>query len=194
MPKLNEKQTKTAADLIQTFAACSNFPKAPAGVKALAEALERASRDFGIEPERITQACADISAYCPVPREIRNIAIGIRDEIRRKRETNRDAEWRLIYGAPDADWPAELMGILAGAARPEEKRACHIRAIRDMLFYTEGDGRGTGDRAFWDGNESNPGARNLDLATWPELVEAIRQTFTWRTERELAQPNPEVRV
>lgn len=191
---LGNKRNVNAEDLIQTFAACSNFPREKAGVKALADALRRASTDFGIPMDQITRACADISTFCPVPREIRNIAIGIRDEIRRKRETNRDSEWRQIYGAPDADWPAELMGILAGTPRPEEKRACHIRAIRDMLFYTEGDGRGIGDRAFWDGNDSNTGARALDLARWPELVEAIRQTPTWRTERDLSQPNPEVRV
>ena len=183
----NNASKKSAEELIQTFAACSNFPKAPAGVKALAEALERASRDFGIEPERIVQACADVSTYCPVPREIRNIAIGIRDEIRRKRESNQEANWRLIYGAPDSDWPAELMGILAGAARPEEKRACHIRAIRDMLHYTEGDGRTHGDRQYWEA------ARARDLAHRKALVDSVRAAGGWRTEWDLSQPNPEVR-
>lgn len=185
---LGNNRNVNAEDLIQTFAACSNFPREKAGVKALADALRRASTDFGIPMEQITRACADISTFCPVPREIRNIAIGIRDEIRRKRETNRDAEWRLIYGAPDADWPAELMGILAGAARPEEKRACHIRAIRDMLFYTEGDGSGHGDRGYWEA------ARARDLAHRQALIDAVRAAGGWRTERDLSQPNPELRL
>ena len=187
MSKVGKKSdgSQSPEDLVQIFAACSNFPRDRAGVLALAQALARASSDFRVPMKEIIQQCADISTYCPVPREIRNVAIGIRDEIRSKAEENKRAQWERIYGPPDPDWPAKMMGILVSAPSAEQLRALHIRAIRDMLYYTEGEGIGMGDRPFWDGNHSNYGARNFDLDHYPELVAQVRKAGGWRTEREL---------
>ncbi len=188
MPKLNKRDddAEQPEDLIQTFAACQNFPKDRAGVLALAQALARASSDFRIAMSDIVRYCADSSTWCPTPRDIRMVAIGIRDDRRNKARGNQQAEWERIYGPPEPDWPAKLIGVLVGTKHDDTLIAVHVRAIRDMLFYTEGDGTAMGDRAFWEGDHSNIGARKFDLAHYPNMINLIRHAGGWQTERELA--------
>ena len=181
MAKLNGKSEtgKNPEDLVQTFAAAGNFPKEREGVLALAQALRRASDNFGIMMEAIVQECADTSAWCPTPADLRNIAMSMRDAIRNRKQRSRHAEWERIYGPADPDWSAKLIGVLVGASYPEQKAATRERAIRDMLFYTEGDGVDFGDREFW------REARERDITNHSELVDSIRERGGWRTEREL---------
>lgn len=175
----------TPEDLVQTFATCPNFPAEHTGVLALAQALKRASVDFRIAMDRIVQECCDSSAFCPTPRDLRTVAIQMRDQADMKRKGNQQAEWERMYGPPQVDWSSELIGVLATADHGERLRAIHIRAIRDTLHYTEGDGIGKGDRAFWDGDHSNYGARRFNEDNYPELVAQVRAAGGWQTEREL---------
>ncbi len=103
----------------------------------------------------------------------------MRDSIRNKRQHNQHAEWERIYGPPDPNWSANLIGVLVGSEFAEQKTATRDRAIRDMLFYTEGDGVEFGDRKFW------REAREFDLDHHAALVDEIRERGGWRTEREL---------
>ncbi len=178
-------QQQDPEKLIQNFAACSNFPREREGVLALAQALKRASDDFGIPMAEIVQQMTDISTYCPVPREIRSMAMSMRDDRRNRQLGSKHAEWERIYGPPQPEWSADLIGVLEGTPHKDRLKAIHVRAIRDMLFYTEGDGIGLGDRGFWEGDGSNFGARPYDLKHNAELVEKVRAAGGWRTEREL---------
>jgi hypothetical protein len=127
--------------------------------------------------QKLVQRCADLSTYCPTPRELRNVAIGIRDERERQKLSDQHAKWEAIYGPPDRDWPAQMMGVLAGAKSAEQLRALHIRAVRDILYYTEGEGRDLGGRKFWQ--------KAAEVEPFPELVDQVRAAGGWRNEREL---------
>lgn len=161
------------------FAACVNFPKDRLGVLALAQALARASKDFRVPMAGIVQRCADISTYCPVPRELRNVAIGMRDEERARKEDNRNTKWESLYGPAQPEWSEQLLGIISGAKHEDRKRAMCVRAIRDGLFYTEGEGIEMGDRQFWE----DAARRNVEKH--PALVRDIRNSGGWQNEREL---------
>lgn len=103
-------------------------------------------------------------------------------------EEQKRAEWRAELAAegtePDPVWSAGLVLVAAaGVVSPdghgvpkkletgEFKRqlaGMHRQAIRDMLFYTEFDGRGAGDRIFWQL------ARESDLKKHPDLAAEVR--------------------
>ncbi len=180
MKKRQDEDQSKPEDLVQAFAACENFPATQAGVIALAQALARASSDFRIPMAEIVQRCSDMSKWCPVPREIRNVALGIRDERRAGKEQARHTQWEQLYGPAEPEWSERLIGIAAGATHQQRLDAIHTRAIRDMLYYTEGDGREFGDRKFWEEH-----ARPLDLRDHAELVSQVRSAGGWQTEREL---------
>ena len=172
-------ETKTAAERVQAFAAAGNFPKEKAGVQALADALERAACDTGMTMQAIVDECLDSSAWCPTPFDLRGVALSMRDKARHAKEGSIHAAWEHIYGPPQPDWAAKLLGVLVGAPAAETKMAMHTRAIRDMLFYIEGDGREQGDRQFW------KDAQKHDLRDHAALVEQIRSAGGWQTERDL---------
>ncbi len=177
----SEQPLHSPEDLVQTFAACENFPTNRAAVLLLAQALKRASDDFRIPMQEIVQTCADASRFCPTPREIRNMGLALRDERRQKAEGNRNAKWEALYGPPDLEWSDAFLGLAASATHPERLRAVHIRAIRDMLYYTEGDGSELGDRQYWEA------AAERDHQNYPELIAQIRTAGGWQNERELQQ-------
>lgn len=58
--------------------------------------------------------------------------------------------------------------ILAGKSSKEQMCEMHLKAIRDMLFYTEGEGQHEKQDGFWQD------ARQYDLKEHPDLVEWIR--------------------
>lgn len=187
MAKLNRKEGDEQGnpeDLVQAFAPCGNFPKERHGVLMLAQALARASKDFGIEMAAIVRECSDSSSWCPTPADIRNVAMSMRDSARNKRKGSQFAEWEQIYGPPDPNWSANMLKTL-GAGHADQKCACHEFAIRCMLFYTEGEGIHQGDREFWEGGPNSYTGRAFDLDHHPQLVEEIRKRGGWRTEREL---------
>ena len=70
-------------DLVQAFAACSNFPKDRAGILALAQELRRASDDFHVPMAKIVRECGDSSSWCPTPHDLRNIAGEMRDKAKK---------------------------------------------------------------------------------------------------------------
>jgi len=187
MAKLNKttEPQQNPEDLVQVFAACPNFPKERAGVLALAQALKRASDDYRIPMQEIVQQCGDISSYCPTPRDIRSVSMGMRESLNNRRANSQEARWEKIYGPAQKDWSNDLIGCLSTDSPEAKLRAIHIRAVRDTLYYTEGEGKGHGDIAFWEGDHSNYGAKNANNDKYPELVAQVRAAGGWRTEREL---------
>lgn len=182
MSKLKKTESQeNAEELIQEFAAAGNFPKERAGVLALAQALSRAAKDFGLTMQAIVQACSECSQWCPTPHELRNMAMSVRDSIRSKNAISQHAKWDRMYGSPDPDWSANLLKVGIGDSHSVTMAAMHDFSIRCMLFYTEGDGSEFGDREFWEQ------ARALDLRDHAEKVQEIRERGGWQTERDLQQ-------
>ena len=179
---------KPAGELVMQLAAMANFPQEKAAVEALAKALERAATDTGIRMQAIVDECLGGGAWCPTPFDLRTLAASMKERIRERREGSKHAEWERIYGPADHDWSSRMIAaVMARDGHTDQKRAIHEQAIRDMLFYTEGDGRDSGDREFWEGprRDGLQSAREFDLDHYPELVERIRKEGGWRTEREL---------
>jgi len=171
---------KPAGELIYEFATCGNFPKDIAGLEALAAALERASTDTGITMSAIVRECSGSSAWCPTPHDLRAIATQMKATLRQTKEGNWRAAQERIYGPAHPEWASALLAELIAPTPAEQRAKLHERAIRDMLYYTEGDGQELGDRAFW------AHARKHDLRDHAALVEAIRARGGWRTARDLA--------
>lgn len=87
MAKLGKKREESQPDsesLVQAFAPCGNFPKDREGLLQLAQELKRASDDFQMPMESIIRECHEISQWCPTPHELRNVAKGMREELRPK--------------------------------------------------------------------------------------------------------------
>lgn len=172
MPKLNQDHSpESAEELIQHFAAAGNFPEDHNGVIALCSALKRASNDFDIPMSDIVRECSDSSAWCPTPNDIRNVAFSMRSTIRNRKSKGLYADWEKIYGPALPEWSEDLLQVAADAPHDEQKRALHLRAIRDTLMYTEGPWSKQGDRKFWDE------AAKSNVAKWPALVEQERATM-----------------
>jgi len=171
---------KLAVEQVQAFATAGNFPKTVEGVRALADALDRAARDTGLLMAAIVRECLDSSAWCPTPFDLRGVALSLRDKGRENRSASIHAAWERIYGPADPDWASRMVeAAMLHGGHADRDRAVHELAIRDMLYYTEGDGREMGDREFW------KAARKHDLRDHPALVEQIRVAGRWATEREL---------
>ena len=170
---------KPAIDQVAAFSTAGNYPKDVAGVRALAEALESAACATGMRMAAIVEECLGSSPWCPTPFDLRQVAVSMRDKQRREKQGSKHAEWERIYGSPDPDWAMTLIGALSGSSKDQVKEAVHERAIRDMLFYTEGDGVNQGDRVFW------KAAREADLEKFSGDVSRIRSAGGWQTEREL---------
>ena len=179
MRKKTDLSEPPAIEQIQAFGAAANFPKDIMGVRALADALHQAAADTGMTMKAIVRDCTETSPWCPTPFDIRGMALAMRDKIRRAKAEGKHSSWERIYGPPEPDWSRNLIGALVGATPAEHKRLTHERAIRDMLFYTEGDGREQGDRDFW------KDAREHDLDHCAEMVDQVRAAGGWQTEREL---------
>lgn len=73
---------KSAADQIYIFATCGNFPKDALGLRALADALESASRQTAVSMKSIVDACATGGAWCPTPYDLLQTAIRLKGEQR----------------------------------------------------------------------------------------------------------------
>lgn len=179
---------KPAGELVMQLAAMANFPQEKAAVEALAKALERAATDTGIRMQSIVDECLGGGAWCPTPFDLRTLAASMKERIRERREGSKLAEWERIYGPGDPDWSSRMVRTaMLRSGHQDATLATHEQAIRDMLFYTEGDGKDSGDREFWEGprRDGLQSAREFDLTHYPELVERIRKEGGWRTEREL---------
>jgi hypothetical protein len=170
---------KPAGELVQQFSSCGKYPIERAGVEALARALERAAMDTGIMMQAIVDECLSTSSWCPTPFDVRTIAGQMKQRIKDGREANVHAKWREIYGQPNPQWATDLLAELMAPTHPGSRAKLHERAIRDMLYYTEGDGQQMGDQKFW------REARERDIRDHQALVEKIRAAGGWRTEREL---------
>lgn len=179
---------KPSGELVMQLGAMANFPQEKSAVESLARALERAATDTGIRMQAIIDECLGISSWCPTPFDIRTVAASMKQRIQERREGSKHAEWERIYGPADPDWSSKMIRLAMNrAGHQDATRAVHEQAIRDMLYYTEGDGRNLGDRAFWEGprRDGLQSAREFDLTHYPEMVERIRREGGWRTEREL---------
>jgi len=170
---------KPAGELVQQFSSCGKYPIERAGVEALAHALERAAMDTGIMMQAIVDECLSTSSWCPTPFDVRTIAGQMKQRIKDGREANVHAKWREIYGQPNPQWATDLLAELMAPTHPGSRAKLHERAIRDMLYYTEGDGQQMGDQKFW------REARERDIRDHQALVEKIRAAGGWYTEREL---------
>ena len=138
----------------------------------------------------IVNKCLNTGSFCPTPLDLRTVAGDIAALRESAKVANQHAQWERTYGRVEDNWPAKMSGLLVDAIdgkSSDEVAKVRAASIRYMLYYTEGDGVGRGDRAFWDGDMSNFGARNHDLLHFPELVNQIRAEGGWRTERELQQ-------
>ena len=171
-------QEKSASEQIHAFATCGNFPKDRHGLEALSTALQAAAQSTGISMAAIIEECSGSSAWCPTPYDLRQVAMGMKQRIVDARGDNQRAAWRRIYGEPNPAFASDLLAQIAGP-HPKSQKTLHRRAIREMLYYTEGDGLLFGDRDFW------VAARAHDLRDWPALVDEIRAAGGWKTEREL---------
>jgi hypothetical protein len=185
---------KPASELVMQLAAMGKFPEEKAAVEALAKSLERTASDTGLMMQAIIDQCLEGSPWCPTPFEIRSVAAAMKQRIRDRREGSKHAEWERIYGPADLDWSSKM--VAAAVERSGHKNATlaiHEQAIRDMLFYTEGDGRALGDREFWEGprRDGLQSAREFNLTHYPEMVRRIRGEGGWHTERELQSDIPE---
>lgn len=179
---------KPAGELVMQLAAMANFPQERAAVEALAKALERSATDTGLRMQAIVDECLSGGAWCPTPFDLRTLAASMKQRIREKREGSKHAEWERIYGSADPDWASKMIRLAMNrAGHQDAAKAVHEQAIRDMLFYTEGEGKDLGDRGFWEGSRCDglQSAREFDLTHYPEMVERIRKEGRWRTEREL---------
>lgn len=171
---------KPAVEQVQAFATAGNYPKTVEGVRALADALDRAARDTGLLMAAIVRECIDSSPWCPTPFDLRGVALSLRDKGRENRSASIHAAWERIYGPADPDWASRMVeAAMLHGGHKDRDRAVHELAVRDMLYYTEGDGREMGDRKFWEE------ARKHDLRDHPAMVEQIRVAGGWATEREL---------
>lgn len=190
---MTKKRTETiierpAGELVMQLAAMANFPQEKAAVEALAKALERAATDTGLRMQSIVDECLGGGAWCPTPFDLRTLAAGMKERIRERREGSKRAEWERQYGPADPDWSSKLVKqIMLRDGHKDATRAVHDQAIRDMLYYTEGDGREMGDREYWQGprRDGLQSARDFDLTHYPALVARVRNEGGWRTEREL---------
>jgi|ERR1700734_903949 len=75
-----EGTEKSAADQIYIFATCGNFPRDQAGLEALAEALESASKQTGVSMKAIVTSCATGGAWCPTPYDILQAAVKLKGD------------------------------------------------------------------------------------------------------------------
>jgi hypothetical protein len=174
------------------LACLGNFPTETAAVEALARALERAAMDSGIRMQAILDECFQTSQWCPTPLDLRTLAGAMKDKAREKREGNKHAKWREIYGEPNPQWAGNMLAKLTGKTPAEERAKALEQRIRDMLYYTEGEGKELGDRKFWEGPRYDglPSAREIDLRDHSSQVAEIRARGGWCTERELQGEMP----
>lgn len=170
---------KPAGELIMQLAAMANFPGEKAAVEALAKALGRAAMDSGMLMQAIIDNLLEGGAWCPAPFDLRAAAMEMKARARERREGSKHAKWREQYGEASPQWASDLLAELLAPTAAESRAKLHERAIRDMLYYTEGEGRELGDQKYWQD------AREYDLASHRELVDTLRARGGWRTEREL---------
>ena len=97
---------KTAVEQVQAFASATNFPKDINGVRALADALQRAGQDTGMRMAAIVEECLDSSPWCPTPFDLRGVALSMRDKLRNVKQVNLHTFWERQYGPQQPDWSA----------------------------------------------------------------------------------------
>lgn len=175
-----EIKEKPAGDQIYAWATAGNFPKERAGLEALGEALQRAAMDSGMMMSAIVAECLASSAWCPTPFDLRNIATSMKQRARDKKQEGKRGYWERTYGPANPQYAQDMLARITGPTVAAQKESLHVAAVKDMLFYTEGEGRELGDRKYWEE------ARSHDLDHFPTLVDQIREAGGWRTERELA--------
>ena len=85
----------------------------------------------------------------------------------RAADAEQKARWLAEGAEYDPHWAEKLLKAAKGDAKAEAVEM-HLKAIRDMLHYTEGEGHHESRDSFWHD------ARRYDLAQHPELVEWVR--------------------
>lgn len=75
-----EGAERSAADQIYIFQTCGNFPKDRAGLEALAESLESAAKQTGVEMRAIVSACSTGGSWCPTPYDLLQAAVKLKGE------------------------------------------------------------------------------------------------------------------
>jgi hypothetical protein len=180
---------KPASELIMQLSAMNHFPVERAGVEALAAALNRSACDTGIRMQAILDDILAGGAWCPTPYDLRGVAVAMKDREREKREGSKHAQWERIYGPANPKFARDLLAQLSTGSAAQDRQALHERAIRDMLYYSEGDGRLLGDSEYWrESSYQTLSAADIDARDYAALVASIRERGGWRTERELQQP------
>lgn len=161
------------------LAAMANFPAERAAIEALAKALERSAMDTGIMMQAILDNCLSGGSWCPTPFDIRGVAVNMKQQARDRKEGRKAEKWQRIYGEANPQWSKDLLDQLVGRNHADSRQRLHERALRDMLYYTEGDGMEMGDRAYWQA------AKERDERDHGPLIAEIRERGGWQTEREL---------
>ena len=85
----------------------------------------------------------------------------------RAADAEQKARWVAEGAEYDPHWAEKLLKAAKGDAKAEAIEM-HLKAIRDMLFYTEGAGQHESRDSFWHD------AKRYDLAEHPDLVEWVR--------------------
>ena len=150
-----------------------------------AEALLAAAiQETCISVDHARAVLATFDHLCPTPREIKDTAHSLRPKF--EPPNDRTAEWKKQYGPPDPGWSERLLTRAAGMTTMKkldyenEKRAMHLQAIRDAVYYTEsvkGEGelsdiQGKEDRAYSKGFWQR--AQLYNEKYHPEWVEEVR--------------------
>ena len=93
-------------DLVtKAFSRCQNWPKERLGILGLAQGLKKSAERFSVSMEAIVERCAEISQYCPTDADLLTVGRDLRAAIDRSNEPNKEAEWKLQYGAAKPfDW------------------------------------------------------------------------------------------
>jgi hypothetical protein len=83
-------------------------------------------------------------------------------------EKEQKEQWIREGATHDPDWTEKLLKRALGKSAKEELVEVHLKAIRDMLFYTEGAGQRESRDRYWHDQ------RAYDLSEHPDLVAWVR--------------------
>jgi hypothetical protein len=83
-------------------------------------------------------------------------------------EKEQKEQWIREGATRDPDWTEKLLNRAMGKNAKEELVEVHLKAIRDMLYYTEGAGQRESRDRYWHDQ------RAYDLSEHPDLVKWVR--------------------
>lgn len=136
----------------------------PEAVDRLSEALQ----EYALSVDHAEKSLERFEDQCPTPREIKTVVWDERSAFVPPPEDPK-LKWIAEGATYEPDWATSMLGSAAGKGIKQEMGEMHLKAIRDMLYYTEGAGRHEpGQGGFW------AGAREYDLKEHFDLIEWIR--------------------